>query len=424
MIRFLSTVIIISCTVSFTAQAQTSDTVLEKYFNAIGSVEKWKALKTIHYSGRAFNSQLSSEYPISIYEQAPNKIKQVSLIQGEEVIEAYDGTKAWSKEGGEISLMGQRDTKELTANPFESPLIDYKNKGHEVTLLELEAIDGVQCNKILLKEKKDINGEQKAETYYFDTKAHRLLLKKRASSYGELWVYYSDYRQVDGLYFPFVVEVKVSGQLIQKRMIDKVTLNEVFANDFFTMPPDSIQASLDSADYNLKKVEQLDAAQIKAPTSNWAEVDYNLVTQKLLTNLLADQRFKEFNSSLGRKPVVTFGDFKSDSQKPVDVDALMRKFEYEIFKSNVIDLLESTQVRNAVRKERAEQSEFERNAALTKWGKEAGADMILFGELKLLTEAHRGKSVDNYIVSLFLTDIVTNKRIWIGQEEVKKSVKE
>jgi hypothetical protein len=34
------------------------------------------------------------------------------------------------------------------------------------------------------------------------------------------------------------------------------------------------------------------------------------------------------------------------------------------------------------------------------------------------------KKVVNYITTLFLTDMETNKRVWYGQEEIKKLIKD
>jgi PBP1b-binding outer membrane lipoprotein LpoB len=60
---------------------------------------------------------------------------------------------------------------------------------------------------------------------------------------------------------------------------------------------------------------------------------------------------------------------------------------------------------------------------VAQWGKEIGADLMLFGEMNSETDVHDKKRVVNYIVTLFLTDIQTNKRVWYGQEEIKKFVK-
>jgi hypothetical protein len=48
---------------------------------------------------------------------------------------------------------------------------------------------------------------------------------------------------------------------------------------------------------------------------------------------------------------------------------------------------------------------------------------MLFGEMTSETDVYNKKKVVNYVTTLFLTDIQTNKRIWYGQEEIKKYIK-
>jgi hypothetical protein len=48
---------------------------------------------------------------------------------------------------------------------------------------------------------------------------------------------------------------------------------------------------------------------------------------------------------------------------------------------------------------------------------------MLFGEMNSETDVVNRRRVVNYITTLFLTDIESNKRIWYGQREIKKVVK-
>jgi penicillin-binding protein activator len=87
------------------------------------------------------------------------------------------------------------------------------------------------------------------------------------------------------------------------------------------------------------------------------------------------------------------------------------------------ELVESDEFRDKLRKERAEQQDFADPATVAQWGKETGADVMLFGEMNSETDTYNKKRVVNYVTTLFLTDVETNKRIWYGQNEIKKFVK-
>jgi penicillin-binding protein activator len=86
-------------------------------------------------------------------------------------------------------------------------------------------------------------------------------------------------------------------------------------------------------------------------------------------------------------------------------------------------LVESDTFRDKLRTERAQQQDFADPATAAKWGKETGANLILFGEMTSETDVYNNKRVVNYITTLFLTDVETNRRVWYGQEEIKKFIK-
>ena len=48
---------------------------------------------------------------------------------------------------------------------------------------------------------------------------------------------------------------------------------------------------------------------------------------------------------------------------------------------------------------------------------------MLFGEMTSEIDVYRKRRVVNYVTTLFLTDMETNKRIWYGQQEIKKDIR-
>lgn len=94
-----------------------------------------------------------------------------------------------------------------------------------------------------------------------------------------------------------------------------------------------------------------------------------------------------------------------------------------IYNSNLADLVESEEFRDKLRLERTEQQDFADPATVAKFGKEIGANLMLFGEMTSETDVYNSKRVVNYVTTLYLTDMETNKRVWYGQQEIKKLVK-
>lgn len=94
-----------------------------------------------------------------------------------------------------------------------------------------------------------------------------------------------------------------------------------------------------------------------------------------------------------------------------------------IFNSNIADLVESDTFRDKLREERAQQQDFADPATMAQWGKEVGANLMLFGEMTSETDVMNKQRVVNYITTLFLTDMESNKRVWYGQHEIKKYIR-
>ena len=60
---------------------------------------------------------------------------------------------------------------------------------------------------------------------------------------------------------------------------------------------------------------------------------------------------------------------------------------------------------------------------MKRWGEETGADLMLFGEMTSETDVYQKDRVVNYVTTLFLTDMETNRRVWYGQHEIKKKIR-
>ena len=148
-----------------------------------------------------------------------------------------------------------------------------------------------------------------------------------------------------------------------------------------------------------------------------------MVAEKMINDLFVSPRFKEYAEQRNKKPVIVVGMIRNKTSEHIDAANYIKKFEMAIYNSNSADLVESDEFRDQLRKERAEQQDFADPATIAQWGKETGADLMLFGEMTSETDTHNNRRVVNYITTLFLTNVETNKRVWYGQHEIKKLVK-
>ena len=159
------------------------------------------------------------------------------------------------------------------------------------------------------------------------------------------------------------------------------------------------------------------------PSGRWNDTDSRLVANKMTTDFLASEKYKEYALALSKKPAIILGTIRNKTTEHIDASNYVKKFELAIYNSGVAELVESDEQRDKLRLERVQQQDFSDPSTMAQWGKEVGANLMLFGEMTSEIDVYKNKRVVNYQTTLFLTDMETNKRIWFGQHEIKKFIK-
>jgi uncharacterized protein (TIGR02722 family) len=172
-----------------------------------------------------------------------------------------------------------------------------------------------------------------------------------------------------------------------------------------------------------RSVTRIDPTTQIDKSGRWNDTDSRIVADRMIEELFTSNSFKEYARQLGRKPVIIVGTIRNKTSEHIDADNYIKKFEVVIHNSGIAELVESGEFRDQLRQERAEQQDFASTATAAKWGQELGADVMLFGDMTSETDVYKKNRVVNYITTLYLTNLETNRRIWYGQNEIKKMVK-
>lgn len=173
-----------------------------------------------------------------------------------------------------------------------------------------------------------------------------------------------------------------------------------------------------------RQVTRIDPSTEIDLSGRWNDTDSRKVADQMIYELFDSDRYKEYAAAKkNKKPVIIVGIIRNKTSEHIDADNFVKKFEVVIHNSGAADLVESSEFRDMLRVERLEQQEFADPATVKEMGRELGADLMLFGEITSETDTYNNRRVVNYITTLFLTDIETNRRVWYGQNEIKKYVK-
>lgn len=218
--------------------AQDVDEIISNYFENTGGAGNWKKMESIQI--KAVMNQGEMQLNMSMIQVKGDKLRIEIQLQGKTIIQAYDGETGWfinPLQGSEApQKMPPEMLEEMEQEKFESDLLNYKDKGHNVVLEGNEEIEGTETFKLKLTKK---NGD--IEYYFFDTEyfvpiMQRAFVKSGPAKGQETETYISDYQEVDGFMMPFFIDTRMNGQSIMKMTIEGYTLNEEIDDSIFAMP--------------------------------------------------------------------------------------------------------------------------------------------------------------------------------------------
>lgn len=233
----LTALITVLFTTGLAAQELSLDQVLANYFKA-SNLPGLQKIRTIVQSGTIFQN---TTMPIKFTRVRPDKYRMDRDVQDIPMCQVYDGKTAWeiltpwthSTKAQPMSAVAANDIK-MKAD-FDGALVNWKEKGHKAELLGKENWNNLQLYKIKLT-----RSDAEVEYYYIDSKDFLLRKKSRNTiSNGksvENVSQFSDYREVDGIPFPFTNENFMDGQPYSTVEYETIELNKSVDEKIFTIP--------------------------------------------------------------------------------------------------------------------------------------------------------------------------------------------
>ena len=222
------------------ARAETVDEIVKRHIEARGGREKLQALFSVRMTGSiAFAS--GQPAPFVLLMRRPNKMRTEFVFQGMTGVQAFDGERAWAV----LPMAGKTEPEYLPPEAsreaaeqadIEGPLVDFAAKGHKIVLLGHEKVAGRDSVKL------EVTLKSGAVRYVYLDAATFLEVKGEGRRRAEgdevmLETYYRDYRDVDGLKLPFVIEAGPAKRPErQKIVLDRIETNVLLRGTDFEMP--------------------------------------------------------------------------------------------------------------------------------------------------------------------------------------------
>jgi len=164
------------------------------------------------------------------------------------------------------------------------------------------------------------------------------------------------------------------------------------------------------------KVKRVESGTQKELSGYWNAVDVKIVCESLVNDCLSSARVnQEIRTRGNKKPVVIVGKFKNASDEQIDTEIITSIMENVIFNSGKLDFVAGGDTRTNLRAERQDQQGNASEETTAALGREIGADFMMTGSVRTIVDRDGNRSVRTYFVTAELTNIETNARMWIGQ---------
>jgi len=248
-----------------TAPQMTAATIVEKNAAARGGLAVWRAVKTMEMKGKmeAGGNQRSTlpvagergaakvvplrrkeqaELPFVMDLQRGRKTRIEIEFNGQTAVQVYNGTQGWKLR----PFLNRHEVENFTPEELKTSsgqsdldglLIDYHAKGSAVEVEGTEQVEGRNSYKLKVTDK---NGNARhvwvdAETF-LETKIEGTP-RRLDGKYHAVATYLRDYRSVDGLVMPYVLETTVEGvRDTEKILIENIVRNPKLDESRFAMP--------------------------------------------------------------------------------------------------------------------------------------------------------------------------------------------
>jgi len=216
-------------------QAQSIDEILKKHFKAIGQESLIKQ-KTVEMKGKIL--QMGMEMPMDMKLKRPDKFKMEIDIQGQKMVQAFDGTSGWmiapwvSPDPQDLAGDQLKQAKEQA--DLDGQLYNYKEKGNTVELIGSESLDGADVYHLKMTTK-----DKTIQEIFIDKKSMMIIsVKTTVEAQGqkiEIKNIMSNFKTFDGV--TMAMTIQSNSPMGQTSIIfDSVEFNKEIDDSFFARP--------------------------------------------------------------------------------------------------------------------------------------------------------------------------------------------
>jgi outer membrane lipoprotein-sorting protein len=223
--------------------ALSASDIAARDIEAKGGLAAWRAVHTLSFSGKMdAGGKQHTQLPFVLEMKRPGKNRVEIEFEKDKAVQVYDGTKGWKLR----PFLGRREVEPFSADEskaasmdsdLDGPLVDYAAKGTKVDLEGVEKVEGQDAYKLKLTMKDGHVRHLWVDTQTFLEVKIEGVPRRMDGKMRPVEIYYRDYKNVNGLMVPFVIETTVQGvKQSHKMTIESVVVNPKMDNSLFATP--------------------------------------------------------------------------------------------------------------------------------------------------------------------------------------------
>ena len=213
------------------AAAQTADDIVTQHLTAKGGLAKLKSVSSIRQTSQMSRDGMTMSMVIAA--KRPNLARQELTIKGQTIVQLFDGTTAWminpfTGSSEPVALTGPDADLTREQATFDSPLIDYKERGTTVELVATEDAAGKKLHHLKVTSKSG-----RVQDVYIDAAT---LLESRVvtqTPQGPVDQQFSDFKDVDGVKIPFTIRTQIGAKDTIDIKVLKAEINPTLDDSLF-----------------------------------------------------------------------------------------------------------------------------------------------------------------------------------------------
>jgi hypothetical protein len=222
----------------------TADQVVERNAAARGGLEAWRKIETMAWTGHIESAGRSGrKAPFLLEQKRPDRTRFEVTVDGQKAVRVFDGTDGWkvrlgSKGRPEVQPYTADELKFARGAPMmEGPLMNHAARGATITLAGVQQIEGRTAYALGLRLASGSSYRVwiDAETF-LELRYDRELVDSKGRP-AVTSVYFADYRTIEGLKLPLVIETGApDGKARDRLVIEEVSLNPRLDDRTFAKP--------------------------------------------------------------------------------------------------------------------------------------------------------------------------------------------